>query len=223
MDKLRTKYQKGEDVRYISHLDVLRAFQRALRRAEVPFVLTEGFNPKPKMNFSPPLSLGYVSRAEYFDVDVTDMMPEEFAERMNSVLPSDLKVLDVTRIDCSSKSLNSIIQSSVYKIIYPFGSDIFHKADEFLDGDIVIEKRTKKGLKTMDIKPFIYDLVIKDKNTFEVWLPSGSAQSINPMYVLRAYLDFAGREFRIEAASIMREEQYIDKVKHTPMEAGAFV
>ncbi len=221
MDRIRVKYTKGRDVRYISHLDLMRALERALRRAEIPFALTEGFNPKPKMNFSPPLSLGYVSCAEYFDVDfTTDMPPETFISKMNDVFPVGIGITEAVKIDRASKSLNSIINGARYVIRYPFGSDIADRAGEFLNNEIIIEKKSKRGVKTVDIKPLIYDFSVKGEDTIETWLPAGSTESINPMYVLKAYLDFAGGEFREEGAFITRTEQYIDRDGNTPMQAG---
>lgn len=224
MDRIRVKYSKGKEVRYISHLDVIRALERALRRADIPFALTEGFNPKPRMNFSPPLSLGYMSCAEYFDIDVKAYMEaEKFMERMNSVLPTGFTVLDAAVISPDAKSLNSIIDSSEYVVNYPFDGDVPNDIGGFLNNEIIVEKRSKKGIKTVDIKPLIYSLTFADNNTLKLWLASGSSDSINPMYVLKALLGYFGKELREEAVLITRVGQYIDKNKNTPMQAGVSV
>jgi Uncharacterized protein conserved in bacteria (DUF2344). len=146
MGRIRAKYIKDKEVRFISHLDIVRALERAFRRADIPFVLTEGFNPKPKINFSPPLSLGYISKAEYFDLDVgDDMIPEEFIYRMNNVLPQGIMVIKAISIDEKSKSLNSIIKSSEYNVYYPFPEGVLSGIERFLSDEIMVEKESKKG------------------------------------------------------------------------------
>ncbi|MDI6601904.1 MAG: TIGR03936 family radical SAM-associated protein [Thermoanaerobacteraceae bacterium] len=221
MDRIRVKYTKGKEVRYISHLDIIRALERALRRADIPFALTEGFNPKPRMNFSPPLSLGYISCAEYFDLDMSkSITPEKFMERMNLVLPSGMMIVDAVLINPKSKSLNSIINSAEYEINYPFKKDILFEIDRFLKDEIVIEKKTKKGTKSIGIRTLIYEFSVRDDKNIKLWLASSPSESINPMYVLKAYLDFNGVEFKETDVFITRIEQYIDREKNTPMLVG---
>lgn len=91
---MRLKFALKAPVRHISHLDLLRALTRALRRAEIPVAFSEGFNPHMLLSFGPPLSVGSCSQSEYVDVQLTEEMdPAELVQRLNDKLPQGLRVL----------------------------------------------------------------------------------------------------------------------------------
>ncbi len=90
---MRAKYTKVGMMKYISHLDLVRLFERAFRRAEIPMAFTQGFNPHPMVSFASPLSIGISSEAEYFDLVLASSMEEkEFFVRMNNTLPSEIQI-----------------------------------------------------------------------------------------------------------------------------------
>ncbi len=94
MCKIISKYSKTGNLKYISHLDVLRFIQRAVKRAGIDAKYSEGFNPHMKTSFGFPLSLGTESIGEYFELELNeDISPEEFAERMNSVMPKEMQII----------------------------------------------------------------------------------------------------------------------------------
>ncbi len=94
MCKIISKYSKTGNLKYISHLDVLRFIQRAVKRAGINAKYSEGFNPHMKTSFGFPLSLGTESIGEYFELELNeDISPEEFAERMNSVMPKEMQII----------------------------------------------------------------------------------------------------------------------------------
>lgn len=101
--RFRVWFRKGERVRYISHLDVLRAWERALRRAGLPLSYSQGFTPHPKIAFASPLPLGFVSDAEVMDVTLDEQLPvDEFRSRLAPESSEDLGVLNVEEIALSS-------------------------------------------------------------------------------------------------------------------------
>ncbi|MBN2031549.1 TIGR03960 family B12-binding radical SAM protein [bacterium] len=92
--KLRLRYRKGDEVRFTSHLDLIRIFTRALRRAHVPLVYSQGYHRHPKMGTCPPLPLGFTSQAEYLDLDVMDYVDRDFKSKMNRYLPLGLEIIE---------------------------------------------------------------------------------------------------------------------------------
>ncbi len=89
---LRVKFTKKGYLKYISHLDLMRLFERGFRRAQIPIKYSEGFNPQPKFSIANPLALGIESEEEYMDINLHERIPiDEFIERMNRELPDDIK------------------------------------------------------------------------------------------------------------------------------------
>ncbi|MGN1202066.1 MAG: TIGR03936 family radical SAM-associated protein, partial [Eubacterium sp.] len=96
MREVRLRFSKQGRLKYISHLDINRAMARAFKRAGIPLWYTEGFNPHPYMSFSLPLSLGVESLCESVDIRLIDEISnDEIKDRMNAVLPENLKILEV--------------------------------------------------------------------------------------------------------------------------------
>ena len=92
---LRVKFMKVGSLQYISHLDLVRTMMKIITRAKLPLWYTEGFNPKPKIVFAAPLSIGIESMCEYMDIKlIDDMPPEEVMRRMNENMTDEMQVLD---------------------------------------------------------------------------------------------------------------------------------
>ena len=92
---LRVKFTKESYLKYISHLDLMRLFNRTFRRADIPIKYTEGFNPQPKFSIANPLALGIESISEYMDIELEEEMPvEDFIEKMNKELPKQIRILE---------------------------------------------------------------------------------------------------------------------------------
>lgn len=95
MQKIRIKFSKGPEVKFISHLDVMRTFERAIRRAGIPVAFSEGFNPHMKISWGPPLSLGIESTCEMADMYIEGWTkPNKLIEALNASLPAGIKVLE---------------------------------------------------------------------------------------------------------------------------------
>lgn len=154
MFKLRSKFYKKGDMIFISHLDLLRLFERAMRRAQIPIAYSQGFNPHPIMAFATALGLGVSSDAEYIDITLNENVEAEaFKERINKVLPEGLQIVESKEVPLKEPSLMSIVKSSSYLVkfllIEAIEQNIFEeKLKEFLDIDTIIikkEKRKRKG------------------------------------------------------------------------------
>lgn len=197
MKSVRIWFKKDFECRYISHLDLNRCMLRALHKSKLPVWHTEGFNPHPFATFPLPLSLGFRGVNECMDVKLEDdnYSFEEIIKKLNECLPRGIQVFDVTEpvmkagkiafaefsIKLSSESTNTTV--------------IAEKLTKFLTLDkIEIEKRSKKGLKTVDIKQGIKSYKIEEKFDFvllDVILSAGSSDNVNPNLLIFAFENYS--------------------------------
>ena len=210
---VRLKYCKDGPVKYISHLNLAQVFTRTLRRANIPVVISNGFNPRFRISFGPPLPLGISSTSEYLDIRLKEEIKvEELTERLNLVLPQGLKILQAKTIPSSADSLVKIIDRASYVITLKVKEKLLNSAaknqeDElrklkqeieknnkrFLNLDeINVEKQTKNGVKRVDIKPSILDIKVHNfkssilKLSLEIRI--GQQGNLNPRYVAKAWI-----------------------------------
>lgn len=158
--RIRLKWSKGEEVRFTSHLDVVRMFERAIRRAGLPISYSLGFHPHQKVAFGPPLPLGFISDSEYLDVQLEQPYSAVFLNKLNKALPPGFKILEIKNILSKTQSLSSIINCATYSVDLPF---CFEKIE--LEIKSVLEKKnlmvkriTKKEEKKVDIRYNIFKL-----------------------------------------------------------------
>lgn len=118
--RFRVWFRKGERVRYISHLDVLRAWERSLRRAELPLAYSQGFTPHPKLAFASPLPLGFVSEAEVMDVTLDERVElPEFVRRLSEQTTEDLAVMTVEEVALSAPAPQAAMLWCDYRLTLP--------------------------------------------------------------------------------------------------------
>ncbi len=187
MREVRLRFCKQGRLKYISHLDINRAMARAFKRAQIPLWYTEGFNPHPYMSFSLPLSLGVESLCESVDIRLVDEIEnDEIKKRLNSVLPDDLKIIDVN--DDFRDSSEIAYSDYVYKFQFKDNELAFEKIKAVLDSnEILALKKSKKGRKRVfketDIKTFIdkYSISIRrDVIVLNIRLFAGTERNLNP-------------------------------------------
>ncbi|MEO0108547.1 MAG: TIGR03936 family radical SAM-associated protein, partial [candidate division WOR-3 bacterium] len=120
-DQLRTRfrlrYAKEEPFRYAGHLDIIRAFYRALRRSDLPVAYSQGFAPRPVIAFGPPLPVGVTSNAEYLDLQMAGHYLGNLVRDLGSYLPPGLRLLESRQILAKSDSLGASIKASEYRIL----------------------------------------------------------------------------------------------------------
>lgn len=185
--KYRMSFSKDESLKFISHLDLRRAFTRAVRRSRLPVVYTQGFNPHPDLVFSPPLSVGYVSRCELLELALTeDMGFEEVKSSMNRALPPGIRIISVWE---PVKKISEIMYSS-YEITFKSsaGAEIINSA---LNGSsLSVNKKTKTSEYRLELSGHMHRLELtSDKNsvlTLNVILPSGNDLTVNPRLIFEA-------------------------------------
>ena len=117
MQRLRSRFRRGEEIKFISHLDIMRLWERAFRRANIPLVYSEGFNPRPRISLAAPLSVGVTGESELMDVFVTGKVsPHWFTASVNQQLPSGIEILEVYPMAPGLPSLQSQVRYAEYKV-----------------------------------------------------------------------------------------------------------
>lgn len=159
---IRFRFRKGDEVRFLSHLDLIRTLERAIRRANLPIAYSEGFNPRPKMSFGFALAVGILSEGEYGDYEfVEDLDPQEFLTRYNSVLPPGLEVLEAQTLSQGAPTLMRLINAATYELLIPnkTSSDLLERWSYLKEQDsFMVDRQTKKGIRKLDVLPFLIDL-----------------------------------------------------------------
>ena len=190
MRKIRLFYKKlGRSV-YISHLDIMRTFQRSLKRAGVDVKHTEGFNPHPYISIALPLSLGFNGECEFLDMVVLDDMPcEEIVSRLNDALPEGIEAVKAYE---GGRPVRDIAYSE-YEISLEYDrgvSEDLKKAlrELFAREEIVVVKKSKRGELETNIVPMIKKIEVipsLDKVVIRCILAAGNT-SLNPEYIVKA-------------------------------------
>lgn len=183
--EVRIFFAKTGRTRYISHLDLNRLMQRTIKRAGLPVWYTEGFHPHLYITFALPLSLGYESDRESMDLRLTKVMPyEEIIHQMNAYLPEGLRVVDAA----PPVMKPATIQKALYHIELEsdsYSPAALHQAfAKLLSGpELLVEKKSKKGLQTIDIKPmveFVSSSIVHERLELALILPAGITKNLNP-------------------------------------------
>ncbi len=115
--RIRARFRKGERVRHISHLDVLRYWERAIRRADLPLCYSQGFTPHPKIAFAAPLPLGFIGEREIVEVLLEERVsPERFAAALDAQTTADLDLREVTEVALGLPALPTLLRWADYRI-----------------------------------------------------------------------------------------------------------
>jgi radical SAM-linked protein len=160
--RLRITFAKGEAIKYISHLDLMRLWERALRRARMPLAYSHGFNPRPKIAIASPLPVGFTSRGEVMDIVLErPVSPLSFAKGLAPHLPPGLEVLSVQEVYPKLPSLQSQVCAAAYRVAVCWdGSqdEMEAKLGELLSAEQL--PRHRRG-KDYDLRPLIEDLWVE--------------------------------------------------------------
>ena len=117
MIRLRFKFSRGEEVKFISHLDIMRLWERAIRRANLPLMYSEGFTPHPRLSLAAPLSLGVTSETELIDIYFSGQAPPQYVlVQISGQLPSGISILDVWQVGLNIPSLQSQVRFAEYSV-----------------------------------------------------------------------------------------------------------
>ena len=233
--KIRLKFRKTGIMKFIGHLDVMRYFQKAIRRADVEICYSGGFSPHQIMSFAAPLGVGITSNGEYVDIEVHSTgTTAEMLERLNAVMAEGFEIAEYKLLPDTAANAMSSVAAADYTLTFRPGyepeeesaEEWFKKLTAFFDQpQVMVLKKTKKGEKEMDLKPLIYDLgVIAGNDAAQSQLfmkiSTGSASNIKPELLLDAYYEALGKERSPFAFMVQREEVYADQASEHEREQG---
>lgn len=203
MPRYRLMFAKEGSAKYISHLDLIRAFERAARRAGLPIAFTQGFNPHPKLSFAAPLAVGTSGEAEFADMELTGDMPAgDVAKSLARVLPEGLRLIEARLVAESAPALMAIVDRAVYiaraVLECPLKEEVLEKAvaDFLAKPELLVERRGKTGEKRKyDIKPGIFAMSARINNDIielRAELKSGSSGNVRFEELVAAFIEDSG-------------------------------
>ena len=191
----RVTFAKGPQLKYISHLDLALAWERALRRAGVPLAYSQGFNPQARLQLASGLPLGYTSIAEILDIILDEPLdPADFAARLRPALPLGLAVTAVEEVDLKSPALQSALRQAEYRVTVETplpAAGLAGSIAALLSADRLEQQRVRKQrTETFDLRPLVGDIrletLAEGHAVFWMRLSAGNRGNARPEAVLTA-------------------------------------
>lgn len=228
--EIRLEYGIGREARFLSHLDILRLFGRALRRADLPIAYSQGFNPHPKIAFGPPLAVGMTSEREYLDMELTGHFPlEDLQARLAKAMPRGIVIKDAKEIRHKVPSLMAAIERAEFRLSLPLDEESSNLPwpsliENFLSRQsIVVTRLGKKGPQPREIRPGIYRVAVEeeqDRLIFNLELQLDNQGTVRPDEVIRGLIDLEKISLNLEQMEICRSGLLImaGTNKLTPLE-----
>lgn len=237
MIKVRVKFKKCGSMKFIGHLDVMRYFQKAIRRAEIDVAYSKGYSPHQLISFAQPLGVGLTSDGEYMDMQLNkEEGLLDIQNKLNQTMSEELQVVRIIRLPEESKTSMSLLAAADYLVSVKDGYDFCNHFEasfqDFVSRDsIIIIKKTKKSQQEIDLKEYIYAYAFH-KADFEekighslgpihgqayengtkvyLQLTCGSVHNIKPELVMEEFLKSISLEYNPYALQIHRLEMYTD-------------
>lgn len=212
--KARIKFAKTGSMKFIGHLDIMRYFQKAIRRADIDIAFTEGYSPHMIMSFAAPLGVGVESVGEYFDIELKSAdSTKEMMERLNNTMVDGMRILNIVQIpDGKASRAMSLVAAADYSLRFREGyapeGNWQEQFTEFMRSEqITILKKTKKSEQELDIRPLVYAYDVKKDSVF-LKVAAGSAINLKPELVMEAFFRYLQLEWNPLAVCITRLEVY---------------
>lgn len=219
--KIRIKFRKWGSMKFIGHLDMMRYFQKVMRRADVDIRYSEGFSPHQIMSFAAPLGVGITSDGEYFDIEVhsTKSSAEMIAD-MNKTMVDGVEITGYVALPDNAKTAMAIVAAADYVLSYKEGYETpftveewkTHVAELFTNQKaFTIIKKTKKSEREVDLKPLVYAFDVIEENgkpAFYINVSTGSVDNIKPELLLASMYEKLGLEYNESAIAIHRKDVY---------------
>lgn len=213
--KLRIKFRKYGPIRFIGHLDVMRFFQKAIRRAQLDVAYTQGFSPHQIMSFAAPLGVGLESNGEYMDIEVHSIIScQNVMECLNAVSAPGIEIVSVKILPEGAGNAMASVSAASYTVRFRTGReprfDMLSAIDRLLAMEqVLITKEGKNGSRQIDIKPGIYELFWLD-NALHMLVDASSAGNIKPIQIVEALFAENNQQLQENALLITREDTFTD-------------
>ena len=211
--RVRIKFSKHGVVKFIGHLDFMRYFQKAIRRAGIDVTYSSGFSPHQVMSFASPLGVGHCSNGDYFDIEVNSHNGrQDMIDRLNLAMVPGVKVENIVALGEKAGNAMASVAAAAYTLEWKEGYEVPENlaglTARFYGLDAIkVTKQTKKNTLELDLKPGIYEIKAND-NAISMLVDASSSGNIKPALLLEAFYAFIGKEFDPLAIQITREETY---------------
>lgn len=219
--KIRIKFRKWGSMKFIGHLDMMRYFQKVMRRADVDIRYSEGFSPHQIMSFAAPLGVGITSDGEYLDIEVhSTKSSKEMIDDLNATMVDGVDIVGYVALPDDAKPAMSIVAAADYVLSYKEGYEVPFTVEEWKkhveelftsQKSFTIIKKTKKSEREVDLKPLVYafDVIEVDKKpAFYINVSTGSVDNIKPELLLASVYEKLGLEYNDAAIVIHRKDVY---------------
>ena len=219
--KIRIKFRKWGAMKFIGHLDMMRYFQKAVRRANIDICYSEGYSPHQIMSFAAPLGVGITSDGEYFDIEVnSSLSSKESIEAFNQTMVDGVEVTSYVKLPDKAKTAMSIVAAADYRLSFKDEYESSYSVQEWKDivdreftskDSFTIIKKTKKSEREVDLKPLVYQLSVEEvdaKPAFFIQVSTGSVDNIKPELVLASIYERCGLTYDANAIQTHRIEVY---------------
>ena len=215
MNKLRLKFNKKGPIKFVGHLDVMRYFRKAIRRAEIDVKYSEGFSPHQLLSFAQPLSVGVTSDGEYLDITVNSYKDtEDVMNRLNAVMNEGISILAVEELDDKSAKAMTDVYAAKYIAAFRQTSkpdfDWMKEFEKYLSGEkLPAMKKTKSGMKEIDMKHMIFDYkFMPEKESVELLLSMSSLETLKPALLFEGFFNSLNKEFSVSSLNLHRVDIY---------------
>lgn len=215
--KVRIKFSKYSSMIFIGHLDMMRYFQKAIRRAELDITYSTGFSPHQIMSFAAPLGVGMYSNGEYMDIgmdSVTDA--EDIKERLQAQMVEGVDILSVTILPETAGNAMASVAAARYTVRFREGYEpdfeLFDHLEEYYRQETLpAVKQTKKNTVEFDLKQAIYELSWdKEKQEIYMLVNASSSGNVKPGFIMEHIYHYLGQELSEFAFVITREDTYTE-------------
>ena len=213
--RVRIKFSKHGAVKFIGHLDFMRYFQKAIRRAGIDVTYSSGFSPHQVMSFAAPLGVGHCSNGDYFDIEVNSHNGrQDMIERLNEAMVPGVKVENIVALRENAGNAMASVAAAGYTLEWKEGYEVPENLKDavskfYAQDSIMVTKQTKKSTLELDLKPGIYEIKTTTDSIYML-VDASSSGNIKPVLLLEAFYGFIGKEFDPLAIQITREETYTD-------------
>ena len=166
----RINYEIRGPLAFLSHLEIMRLWQRAMLRCHLPIAWSQGFNPRPKLSLGPARNVGVEGLSEYLDAEFsTDVKSAVLIEKLNGILPDGVRVLKAREIPIGTKMLEAVINEAVYKVTFLNGmpEDAAEKVKVLMDADRCLYlRKSPKGEKEIDLRSYLLGIDLQGDTMF---------------------------------------------------------
>ena len=207
--KIRIKFRKSGVMKFIGHLDIMRYFQKAMRRADIDICYSEGFSPHQIMSFAAPLGVGITSDGEYLDIEVHESKStKEAMADLNATMVEGVEITGYVKLPDNAKTAMSLVAAADYKLFFKEGYEVpFTKTeakqailDYFITpSEVLITKQTKKSEKVEGTE---------EAPEFYINLCTGSSDNLKPELVLESLFGYMNIPYNANAIQIHRLDVY---------------